>query len=45
MFDYFFLTERINEELIGIDHVYPEEYESVGEASDHMSVVVELENI
>jgi len=43
LFDYFFLTEGANEEFVGIDHVYPEEFEGIEEASDHIPVVVELE--
>lgn len=45
MFDCFFLTEGISEELIGIDHVYPEELEGVGEVGDHIPVLVELKEI
>ena len=42
LFDYFFLTEGVEEEFIGIDHVYPEEFEDIEKASDHIPVVVEL---
>ncbi len=44
LFDYFFLTEGVGEEFIGIDHVYPEEFEDIEEASDHIPVVVELDS-
>ena len=43
LFDYFFLTEGASEEFVEIDHVYPEEFEGIEEASDHIPVVVELE--
>ena len=43
LFDYFFLTEGAEEEFIGIDHVYPEEFEGIEEASDHIPVAVELD--
>jgi len=39
------LTEGVGEEFIGIYHVYPEEFEDIDEASDHIPVVVELEEI
>lgn len=45
LFDYFFLTEGANEGFVGIDHVYPEEFEDIGEASDHIPVVVKLDEI
>lgn len=44
LFDYFFLTEEAGGEFVGIDHVYPKEFEDIGEGSDHIPVVVELEN-
>ena len=43
LFDYFFLTEGVEEEFIEIDHLYPEEFENIEKASDHIPVVVELE--
>ena len=42
LFDYFFLTEGVWEELIGIDHVYPEEFEDIEKASDHIPIVLDL---
>ncbi len=42
LFDYFFLTEGANEELIGIDHIYPEEFLNILEASDHISIALDL---
>lgn len=44
LFDYFFLMEGTSEEFVGIDHVYPEEFEGIEEASDHIPVVVELDS-
>ncbi len=42
LFDYFFLTEGAEEDFIGIDHVYPEEFEGIEEASDHIPIVLDL---
>ena len=44
LFDYFFLTEGAEEEFIEIDHVYPEEFEDIEEASDHIPVVLDLDS-
>ncbi len=42
LFDYFFLTEGAREEFAGIDHVYPEEFEDIGEASDYLLVLLDM---
>ncbi len=42
LFDYFFLTEGASEEFVGIDHVYPEEFEGIEAASDHLPVLLDM---
>jgi len=42
-FDYFFLTEGANEEFLSLDHIYPEEFPNILEASDHIPIVLDLE--
>jgi len=41
-FDYFFLTQGANDEFLRIDHVYPEEFSNILEASDHVPIVLGL---
>jgi len=42
-FDYFFLTEEgANNEFLELDHIYPEEFPNIPEASDHIPVVLDL---
>jgi len=41
-FDYFFLTEGANDEFLELDHIYPEEFPNILEASDHIPVVLDL---
>ena len=41
-FDYFFLTQGANDEFLKLDHIYPEEFPSVLEASDHIPIVLDL---
>ena len=41
-FDYFFLTEGANNEFLELDHIYPEEFINILEASDHIPVVLDL---
>ena len=43
LFDYFFLTEGAYNEFLNIDHIYPEEFTDVLEASDHIPIVLDLE--
>jgi len=42
LFDYFFLTEGAYEEFCSLDHIYPEEFAGILEASDHIPVVLEI---
>lgn len=42
LLDYFFLTEGVNDEFIGIDHIYPEELTDILDASDHIPIVLDL---
>lgn len=42
LFDYFFLTEGAYDEFLSLDHVYPEEFVGILEASDHIPVVLNL---
>ena len=42
LFDYFFLTEGANEEFLQLDHIYPEEFSNILEASDHIPIVLDL---
>ena len=41
-FDYFFLTQGANDEFLRIDHIYPEEFVDILEASDHIPIVLDL---
>lgn len=41
-FDYFFLTQGADDEFLELDHVYPEEFPGVLEASDHLPIVLDL---
>jgi len=43
-FDYFFLTEGANDEFLELDHIYPEEFPNVLEASDHIPIILDLRN-
>ena len=43
LFDYFFLTEGAHDEFLNLDHIYPEEFPSILEASDHIPVILEVE--
>jgi len=43
LFDYFFLTEGSYHEFKAVDHIYPEEFTSILEASDHIPVVLYLQ--
>lgn len=43
-FDYFFLTQGANDEFLQLDHIYPEEFPNILEASDHIPIVLELGN-
>jgi len=42
LFDYFFLTEGTYNEFLDLDHIYPEEFPNILEASDHIPVVLEV---
>jgi len=42
LFDYFFLTQGANDEFLRIDHIYPEEFPDILEASDHIPIVLDL---
>ena len=42
-FDYFFLTEGANDEFLQLDHIYPEEFPSILKASDHIPIVLDIE--
>lgn len=42
LFDYFFLAEGANNEFLRIDHIYPEEFRNILEASDHIPIVLDL---
>jgi len=42
LFDYSFLTEGAHDEFLGLDHIYPEEFPNILEASDHILVVLDL---
>ncbi len=42
LFDYFFLTQGANDEFLELDHLYPEEFPKVLEASDHIPIVLDL---
>jgi len=42
LFDYFFLTEGAYEEFCSLDHIYPEEFADILEASDHIPVALEI---
>ena len=44
LFDYFFLTEGAHNEFLSIDHIYPEESPNILEASDHVPVVLDLDD-
>jgi len=44
LFDYFFLTEGAHNEFLNIDHIYPEEYPNILEVSDHIPVVLDLDD-
>jgi len=41
-FDYFFLTEGANDEFLSLDHIYPEEFSNILNASDHIPIVLDL---
>ncbi len=41
-FDYFFLTQGANDEFVNLDHVYPEEFQNILRASDHIPIVLDL---
>jgi len=41
-FENTFLTEGTNEEFVGIDHIYPEEFLGMLRASDHIPIVLDL---
>jgi len=41
-FDYFFLTQGANDELLALDHIYPEEFSNILKASDHIPIVLGL---
>jgi len=41
-FDYFFVTEGTNDEFLQLNHVYPEEFPNIIEASDHIPIVLDL---
>jgi len=42
LFDYFFLVEGAYSEFLKLDHIYPEEFPNILEASDHIPVVLDL---
>ena len=42
LFDYFFLTQGANNEFLKLDHIYPEEFPNIREASDHIPIVLDL---
>jgi len=42
LFDYFFLTEGAHNEFLDLDHIYPEEFPNILEASDHIPVILEV---
>ncbi len=42
LFDYFFLIEGAYDEFLSLDHIYPEEFSNMLEASDHIPVVLDL---
>jgi len=44
LFDYFFLTEGAYDEFLGLDHIYPEESPDILEVSDHIPVVLDLDD-
>ncbi|RLE09557.1 hypothetical protein DRJ00_03930, partial [Candidatus Aerophobetes bacterium] len=44
LFDYFFLTEGTYNEFLDLDHIYPEEFPNILEASDHIPVVLYLDD-
>jgi len=44
LFDYFFLTEGAHNEFLSLDHIYPEEFANILEASDHIPVILEINN-
>ncbi|TES86614.1 hypothetical protein E3J95_01495 [Candidatus Aerophobetes bacterium] len=42
LFDYFFLSEGASNEFLELDHIYPEEFPNLLEASDHIPIVLDL---
>jgi len=44
LFDYFFLTTGAWEEFKKIDHIYPEEFSNIMDASDHIPIVLDLKD-
>jgi len=42
LFDYFFLTEGAYDEFLSLDHIYPEEFSNILEASDHIPLALEI---
>ena len=44
LFDYFFLTEGAYDEFLSLDHIYPEEFPNILEVSDHIPIVLDLDD-
>ena len=44
LFDYFFLTEGANDDFVAIDHIYPEEFSDIPVVSDHIPIILDLQD-
>lgn len=42
LFDYFFIAQGAYNEFKSIDHIYPEEFVNIRDASDHIPIVLKL---